>query len=64
VREGHIPPAFRQQAALLRDHGRLYEITDFENEHRAEQGLPPIHQRAEDVYRILVRCGVVEEAGP
>jgi heterodisulfide reductase subunit C2 len=64
VREGHIPPAFRQQAALLHDHGRLYEITDFENERRAEEGLPPIHQRADDVHHILDRCGVVKETGP
>jgi heterodisulfide reductase subunit C len=64
VREGHVPPAFRQQAELLRDHGRLYEITDFENERRAEQGLPPIRQQAADVQRILVRSGVVEEEVP
>jgi heterodisulfide reductase subunit C len=64
VREGHIPPAFRQQAALLHNYGCLYEITSFENERRAEAGLPPIHQRADDVHHILVRCGVVQEAGP
>jgi heterodisulfide reductase subunit C len=64
VREGHVPAAFRQQAELLRDHGRLYEITEFENERRAEQGLPPIQEQASDVHRILVRSGVVEETGP
>jgi heterodisulfide reductase subunit C len=62
VREGHVPDAFRLQAELLRSHGRLYEITDFENERRAEQGLPPIQEQADDVRRILVRTGVVEEA--
>jgi heterodisulfide reductase subunit C len=61
VREGHVPPAFRQQAELLRDHGRLYEITDFENERRAEAGLPPIQAQAQDVKRILVHRDVVEE---
>jgi heterodisulfide reductase subunit C len=61
VREGHVPTAFRQQAELLCEHGRLYEITDFENERRAEQGLPPIKERADDVHRILVKSGVVEE---
>ena len=64
VREGHLPAAFRQQAELLRDHGRLYEITEFENERRAEQGLPPIEEQAVDVHRILVQSGVVEETGP
>ena len=61
VREGHVPAAFRQQAELLRDHGRLYEITDYENERRVEQGLPGIQEQAEDVHRILVRSKVVEE---
>jgi heterodisulfide reductase subunit C len=64
VREGHVPQAFRQQAELLRDHGRLYEITAFENERRAEWGLPPISEQADDVHRILVQCGVVEEGEP
>jgi heterodisulfide reductase subunit C len=64
VREGHVPSAFRQQAELLRDYGRLYEITDFENERREECGLPPIQQRAKDVHRILVHRGVVGEVEP
>jgi heterodisulfide reductase subunit C len=61
VREGYVPAAFRQQAELLREHGRLYEITEYENERRAEHDLPPIHTEAQDVHRILVRSGVVEE---
>jgi heterodisulfide reductase subunit C len=64
VREGYIPAAFRQQAELLRDHGRLYEITDFENQRRADHGLPPIEEQASDVHRILVKSGVVEEVEP
>lgn len=63
VRQGYVPEAFRLQGELLRDHGRLYEITDFENERRVEQGLPPIQERAADVHHILVQSGVVEEAG-
>jgi heterodisulfide reductase subunit C len=59
VREGHTPEAFVQQAALLRDHGRLYEITDYENERRTDYGLPSIEERAEEVQRILVHAGVV-----
>jgi heterodisulfide reductase subunit C len=64
VREGHVPTAFRQQARLLHDHGRLYEITDFENERRTEVGLPPIQERAQDVQRILVQKGLVGEVAP
>jgi heterodisulfide reductase subunit C len=61
VREGHVPTAFRLQADLLRDHGRLYEITNFENERRDTWGLPPVQECAHDVRRILVQSGVVEE---
>ncbi len=64
AREGYVPAAYQQQAELLRDHGRLYEITGFENERREEWGLPPIHERADDVRRILVRSGIVEEPAP
>jgi heterodisulfide reductase subunit C len=62
AREGHVPKTFRQQAQLLGDHGRLYEITDFENERRAERGLPPIYEEAGAVKRILVRTEVLEGA--
>jgi heterodisulfide reductase subunit C len=61
VREGHVPAAFRQQAELLSGHGRLYEITDFENQRREEAGLPPIREQAQDVKRILVSRGVIGE---
>jgi heterodisulfide reductase subunit C len=61
AREGHIPDAFRLQARILRDHGRLYEITAFENERRTERGLPAVREDARDVRRILVRAGVTAE---
>jgi heterodisulfide reductase subunit C len=58
VREGHIHPSFRTQVALIRDHGRLYDITAFENERRMEQGLPAINERAEDYQRMLAATGL------
>jgi heterodisulfide reductase subunit C len=64
VRHGHVPAAVRQQAELLRDHGRLYEITAFENERRREWGLPPVKEQADDVHRVLVQSGVLEETQP
>ena len=57
VREGHVPPAFRAQVDLLRDHGRLIEIGEYDNERRAELGLPPIEERAAQVARILEETG-------
>ncbi|MBC7261429.1 MAG: 4Fe-4S dicluster domain-containing protein [Chloroflexi bacterium] len=59
VREGHIPPAFRAQVDLLRSHGRLIEIGDYDNERRQELGLPAIHERAADIAKILERTGMI-----
>jgi heterodisulfide reductase subunit C len=47
VREGHIHPSFRAQVDLLRLHGRLYDITAFENERRAEQACPGSQRTAD-----------------
>ena len=64
VREGHVPQTFKLQLEKLRQHGRLYEITDFENQRRADHGLPPVQEHTGDVHRILVKSGVVEEVEP
>jgi heterodisulfide reductase subunit C len=58
VREGYIHPSFRMQVDLLRQHGRLYDISEFENERRAEQGLPAIAERAEDFGKIFAVTGL------
>lgn len=53
VREGYLPQTFLIQLESLREHGRLYEIGDYENERRAEYGLPPLQERAEEVRSLL-----------
>jgi heterodisulfide reductase subunit C len=58
AQEGHVPPAFLTQIGLISDHGRLYDITDFENERRTELGLPAITEEAEDFARILASTGL------
>jgi heterodisulfide reductase subunit C len=58
VREGYIHPSFRMQVNLLSQHGRLYDISEFENERRAEQGLPAIVERAEDFRKIFATTGL------
>jgi heterodisulfide reductase subunit C len=58
VREGYMHPSFRLQVDLLRDHGRLYDITSLENERREEQGLPPIIERAGDFGPIFAVTGL------
>lgn len=59
VREGYVPPAFRAQVDLLRGHGRLIEIGDYDNERRAELGLPVIHEQPENAARILETTGAI-----
>ncbi len=66
VREGYIHPSFRSQVDLLRRHGRLYDITAFENERRTEQGLPAIIEHAEEFAAILAATGLdslIQQAG-
>jgi heterodisulfide reductase subunit C len=57
VQEGHIPQTFKTQLDKLREHGRLYEIEDYENERRAEYGLPPICGETAQVRHILDATG-------
>jgi heterodisulfide reductase subunit C len=61
VQEGYIPTTFEVQLEKLREHGRLYEIEEYENERRAEYGLPPIREEAEEVRRILEKLDAEEK---
>ena len=53
VLEGCVPPGLTAQKSLLKQYGRLYEITDFENDKREKLGLPKIVQHAGDFDRLL-----------
>lgn len=58
AREGHIHPAYREQGRLIREHGRLIEITDFENERREKLGLPRLEEKKEDIVLIYKATGM------
>lgn len=53
VAESCIPAGLTAQKSLLREHGRLYEVSEFENEKRQKIGLPPIVEHAEDYSALL-----------
>ncbi len=53
VVEACVPPGLAVQKTLLKAHGRLYEVTEFENEKRAKLGLPPIVEHPEDYDKLL-----------
>jgi len=53
VEEACIQPGLTAQKNLLKEHGRLYEVTDFENQKREKLGLPSIVEHPEDYAALL-----------
>jgi len=51
--EGCVSAGLVGQRSLLRLHGRLYEVTEFENEKREKLGLPCITEHPEDYDAVL-----------
>lgn len=58
-REGHAPSSARHIATLLAGHGRLLPVTEFENDKRADLGLPLVKKNGADYAAIL---GIEPEA--
>jgi hypothetical protein len=55
---GRIPAPARTQAELLRTHGRLYEVDDFDNKKREKADLPPIPTKCEAIAKIFTVAGL------
>ena len=53
VKEGRYPAGLSAQVGLLSDHGRLYEIGEFENEKRVKADLPPLREETRE-YGVLL----------
>jgi heterodisulfide reductase subunit C len=53
VRKGYIHPSFLAQLDALEKHGRLVEISEFEERIRSKAGLAPILDSSEEVKKIL-----------
>jgi len=53
AQEACIPPGLTAQRSLLKKHGRLYEVGEFENEKRLKFGLPQIVEHPEDFEKLL-----------
>ncbi len=53
AKEACAPPGLTAQRNILIQHGRLYEIGEFENEKRTKLGLPPIEEHGEDFEKLL-----------
>ncbi|KMY68232.1 heterodisulfide reductase [Desulfocarbo indianensis] len=63
AKAGYAPPSAKQIAGLLAGHGRLLAVTEFENEKRAELGLPAVEERGADYAAILGIAPEAAEAG-
>jgi len=62
--EGYFPPSFLAQIDLLQNHGRLYEVGDFENEKRDKMGLPQVAEAPADFKVLLTRlAGMLKPSG-
>jgi heterodisulfide reductase subunit C len=61
VEAGHLPPALRMQAGLLKEHGRLYEIEEFDNKKREKMELPAVKLKHTDIGKIMELCKLAEK---
>ena len=59
VEEGRYHPSLKAKVEPIFEFGRMYEITEFENEMREGYGLPPVPEvRLEELRAILRATGV------
>jgi len=60
VKNGYVHPAFRKQAELVGDFGRLYEVEDFDNKKREKLGLPAVKKTFDEVKKVFEHTGLAE----
>lgn len=58
VREGHIPKAMGAGVDLLEKHGRLLEVSEFENTLRLKKGIPELNLTIPEVKKVLKKTGI------
>lgn len=62
VKEGYIPPVMVEQLKLIKEHGKIYEIDEFDNKKREKAGLPRIPSKIEDVKKVYTVTHIEEIA--
>ena len=64
VQDGIIHPSLKMKTELIAKHGRLYEITEFEDMMREEMGLPPVPKvKIEDIRSLMKGVGLDKLVG-
>jgi heterodisulfide reductase subunit C len=64
VAAGYLPSSFKLQGDLVKTHGRLYEIDDFDNKKREKMGLPAVKPKIDEVARVMELCGFDKKTAP
>ena len=58
TREGYAHPSYLEQARLIQQYGRLYEIDEFDNKKRERLGLPTIAAKNDEMKQIFQITGL------
>ena len=58
VREGYVPKAMEAGVDLLEKHGRLLEVSEFENTIRSKKGIPELDLTIPEVKKVLKKTGI------
>ena len=54
IRRGNIPQHYRKMIEFISKMGRLHEVSEFENEMRADMGLPPVPEANAEAARCII----------
>jgi heterodisulfide reductase subunit C len=60
VREGYIPKPMKAGVDLLDKHGRLLEVSEFENTLRMKKGIPELNLTIPEVKKVLKKTKIHE----
>jgi len=60
TREGYAHPSYIEQARLIQEYGRLYEIDEFDNKKRDRLSLPTISSESDEIRQIFRITGLDE----
>ena len=55
VKEGYINESMKKLEEIIKEHGRVYPMGEFENKKRARLNLPTIKEKPEEIKKILKR---------
>lgn len=58
TREGYAHPSYIEQARLIQQYGRLYEIDEFDNKKRDRLSLPAISSESDEIRQIFRITGL------